>query len=280
MRLGRLPISLGMLGLYVVAATAGSAYAFRRFLHTSWTTACCAAVPGGLSAAIALSEGRGDERLVALMHITRVIMVVVAIPLIIRSTGEFAGGLGESAAWPLDRGPASAGGRGLLEVAGLAGLVSAIGIRLNFKAPAFLLIAVILSAIARLAGWTQGQLPDLPLNLAMLILGSAIGAGCGVMRGRGMLRLLAVGFGVMAGLLALAAGFAAALSATLGVPFHLTLLFFAPGGIAEMSLIAVALGIDPPLVVLHQTLRVLLILVVSPPLIAFVARFDRRDGEG
>lgn len=279
-RLGKLPVSLGMLGLYVVVITSGTVYALRKFLRTSWTTACCAALPGGLSAAIALSEGRGDDRLVALIHITRVASVVVAIPLIARASGDF-GGASDAAAvwfWHWDYVRELTAGRGLLEVVLLAGFVAAIGILLNFKAPAFLLIAVVLSAAVRLAGWTQGQLPDFPLALAMLILGTAIGSGCHVMRGGGVLRLFATGLSIMLGVLALTVLFAYAGSAAMGIPFHLALLFFAPGGIAEMSLIAVALGADPPLVVLHQTLRILMILIIGPQLIAFAERIDRSAG--
>ena len=276
-QLGALPLSLGMLLLYVTAATAGAAWAFRKWLKTSWATACCAAVPGGLSAAIALAEGRGDDRLVALVHILRVALVVITIPVIARSSGAFNGVLAEPAGgW--DYAAELTHWRGLAEVALIAGCVSVLGIRCTFKAPAFLLIAVILSAAARLAGVSEGQLPDLPLNIAMLVLGTAIGCGCYVMRGKGMLRLLLAGLSVMGGTIGLAVLFAYAAAAMMGIPFHLALLFFAPGGIAEMSLIAVALGADPPLVVLHQTLRILLILLVTPQVIAIIERKAKGGG--
>ena len=47
---------------------------------------------------------------------------------------------------------------------------------------------------------------------------------------------------------------------------------------AEISLIALALGADPPLVALHQTLRLLLILMAAPAIIAFASRYDGQPG--
>ena len=281
-RLGKLPISLGMLTVYVSAATAGAALVFRCFLKTSRTTACCASVPGGLSVAVAMAENRGDDRFIALMHMTRASLVVVAIPLLAQATGELAPAAdGENSGWWWDRDFAMAlsDWRGLSEVFLVTGLVAGAGVLLKMKAPAFLLCAAGVSASARIFGWTDGRPPDIPLNMAMVILGAAVGSGCHVMRGRGIVTLLAVGFLVVMGMLGLSVLFAQVGSDIMGMPFPLALLFFTPGGVAEISLIAVALGADPPLVALHQTLRLLLILVTAPMIIALASRFDGQPGQ-
>ena len=274
-RLGKLPISLGMLTVYVTLATAGAAFVFRKFLKTSRTTACCASVPGGLSVAVAMAENRGDDRFIALMHMTRASLVVVAIPLMAKATGQFDGADGaEAGFWSWDYGRELTDWRGLSEVALVTGLVAGLGVMLKLKAPAFLLLAAGLSAGARLFGWTDGRPPDFPLNMAMVVLGAAVGAGCHVMRGTGILFLLFTGVCVVGGMLGLSVFFAYAGSEAMDMPFYLALLFFTPGGVAEISLIAVALGADPPLVALHQTLRLLLILVGAPMVIALASRFD------
>ena len=281
-RLGKLPISLGLLTVYVTLATAGAAFVFRKFLKTSRTTACCASVPGGLSVAVAMAENRGDDRFIALMHMTRASLVVVAIPLMAKATGQFDGVDGAKAAgfWSWDYARELTDWRGLSEVTLVTGLVAGLGVMLKLKAPAFLLLAAGLSASARLFGWTEGRPPDFPLNMAMVVLGAAVGAGCHVMRGKGILLLLFTGVCVVSGMLCLSAFFAYTGAKAMDMPFYLALLFFTPGGVAEISLIAVALGADPPLVALHQTLRLMLILVAAPMVIALASRFDGQpDGK-
>ena len=273
-RLGKLPISLGMLAVYVTAATAGAAFVFRKFMKTSRTTACCASVPGGLSVAVAMAENRGDDRFIALMHMTRASLVVIAIPLMAQATGEFAAAEGDAGFWTWNYKRELTDWRGLSEVALITGLVAAAGVALKLKAPAFLLIAAGLSASARVFGWTEGRPPDFPLNLSMIVLGAAVGSGCHIMRGAGVVSVLLVGACVVGGMLGLSVLFAYTGAGIMDMPFYLALLFFTPGGVAEISLIAVALGADPPLVALHQTLRLLLILIAAPAVIAIASRFD------
>ena len=230
-RLGKLPISLGMLAVYVAAATAGAAFVFRRFLRTSRTTACCASMPGGLSVAVAMAENRGDDRFIALMHMTRASLVVVAIPLMAKASGQFDGAsAAEAGFWSWDYAREMTDWRGLSEVALVTGLVAGLGVLLKLKAPAFLLAAAGFAAAARIFGWTEGRPPDFPLNMAMVVLGAAVGSGCHVMRGAGILLLLFTGVCVVAGMLALSAFFAYAGAEALDMPFYLALLFFTPGG--------------------------------------------------
>ena len=275
-RMGKLPISLGLLTLYVSVATGAAALIFRHLMKTTRTTACCAAVPGGLSVAVAMAENRGDDRFIALMHMTRASLVVVAIPLLVKTTGGFDEALAEKGGglWGWDYKTELTNWRGLSEVALITGLVAGIGVMLKLKAPAFLLLAAGISATARILGWTEGRPPDFPLNGAMVVLGAAVGSGCHIMRGKGIFLILTVGVLVVMGMLGLSVLFATIGSSIMDMPFYLALLFFTPGGVAEISLIAVALGTDPPLVALHQTLRLLLILVAAPMIIALASRFD------
>ena len=275
-RMGKLPVSLGMLTLYVSVATLAAALIFRHLMKTSRTTACCAAVPGGLSVAVAMAENRGDDRFIALMHMTRASLVVVAIPMLVKVTGGFDEALAEKGAglWGWDYEAELTNWRGLSEVALVTGLVAGVGVLLKLKAPAFLLLAAGISATARILGWTEDRPPDFPLNGAMIVLGAAVGSGCHIMRGKGIFLILTVGVLVVMGMLGLSVLFATIGSSIMDMPFYLALLFFTPGGVAEISLIAVALGTDPPLVALHQTLRLMLILAVAPMVIALASRFD------
>ena len=59
-------------------------------------------------------------------------------------------------------------------------------------------------------------------------------------------------------------GFAFALTPLSGIPFPAIVLAFAPGGLAEMSLIALALGIETAFVATHHVARIAMIVIAAP----------------
>lgn len=65
-------------------------------------------------------------------------------------------------------------------------------------------------------------------------------------------------------MLGLSVGFSYLLSSLLGLEFLPVLLAFAPGGVAEMCLIALVLNIDPAFVALHHLVRITFILLAAP----------------
>ena len=260
-QLAAAPGSLALMAGYVLLATFLGAAAFRKFLRVNGETAFCSAMPGGLTVAIALSERRGDERVVALMQVLRVTMIVLLVPLAARATlsasGEGVGAAAEGAAWPVFL---------------TAGVVAGIGLALRAHAPMFLLVAAGLSGLAHFGGWTTGRPPEFPLNAALVVLGSAVGGGFRTFSGARFFPVLLAGFGVFAGMLALAAVFAALGAGLLDIPFWTMMLAFAPGGVAEVSLIAVALDLNPPFVALHQAARILVLIALAPLIVAFISR--------
>ena len=76
--------------------------------------------------------------------------------------------------------------------------------------------------------------------------------------------------------MALAVGFALLLHGATGLPIPTLVLAYAPGGLAEMSLIALALSLDAAFVATHHLVRVFLIVVLAP---AFF-RAGSRPGRG
>lgn len=56
------------------------------------------------------------------------------------------------------------------------------------------------------------------------------------------------------------------------------LLAFAPGGVAEMSLVALALGIDAAYVATHHVVRIFIIVVAAPLLFRLVRRPEDKRG--
>ena len=64
--------------------------------------------------------------------------------------------------------------------------------------------------------------------------------------------------------------FGAALHPLTGYSLTLLLLAFIPGGLTEMSLIALALGVDPAFVVTHHGVRVSLVVLIALPAFAWL----------
>ena len=56
------------------------------------------------------------------------------------------------------------------------------------------------------------------------------------------------------------------------MPFSVLLLAFSPGGVVEMSLISLAMGVDIAFVSTHHFLRIFLIILLAPMVFALVRR--------
>jgi uncharacterized membrane protein AbrB (regulator of aidB expression) len=66
--------------------------------------------------------------------------------------------------------------------------------------------------------------------------------------------------------------FALAINALTGQDFLVALLAYAPGGVAEMSLIALAIDANPGFVAIHHVARIIFVLLAVPVLTAWVGR--------
>lgn len=73
-------------------------------------------------------------------------------------------------------------------------------------------------------------------------------------------------------MLLLSAAFAFPLSILTGIPLMAMFLAFAPGGLSGIALIALALGINPAFVTVHNVVRVCVILVAGPLLFRLTDR--------
>ena len=128
------------------------------------------------------------------------------------------------------------------------------------------------STVVHLAGWIATEPPYLLLALAQLVIGSSVGARfSGTPLGL-VLRTLALGAGATLLMLLITFAFGGVLHALTGQSLALLLLAFIPGGFAEMSLIALGMGVDPAFVVTHHSLRVFLVVLIALPLFAWLQR--------
>lgn len=251
--------SLAALAAYVAVVTALVMLYYRRAAGWGPVTSYFAAAPGGLNEMILLSAANGgDDRTVSLVHALRILLTVFTVPLWYRLFEGYAGA-GTTAVGTL---------AGLtatdvlwLAVSGVAGFWLARALRVpaaRITGPMFL------AAALHLGGVTDVQPPGELVALAQVVVGSAIGCRfVGVGWGRiGSTALIAAGSAViMLGFSVLAA---VSLAPVTGVAATALLLALVPGGLAEMCLIAMALGTDVAFVSSHHVARIVMVVMAAP----------------
>lgn len=257
--------SLAALPLYVVLVGALIFLYLRRFSDFDPISAFFAATPGGLSEMIALSDQLGgDQRRVSLVHGARLLFIVSTIPFIAQVFGYQPPDQPSSLNLDFDPGDLA-----LLAALGACGYVVARRLRL----PAATFVGPLLgSAAAHIAGWIEVAPPYLLMALAQLVLGSAVGARFSGTPVALIGRTLLLGAGATVIMLLITLAFGGALSALTGHSLPLLLLAFIPGGFTEMSLIALAMGVDPAFVVTHHSVRVFLVVLIALPAFTWLKR--------
>ncbi len=258
--------SLAALPFYVVTVGALILLYLRRMSDFDRPTAFFAATPGGMSEMIALSDQLGgDQRRVSLVHGTRLLFIVFSIPFLARAFGS------DPAAAPrsLTTLDLDLTAFALLTLAGVLGWLFARRVRL----PAATFVGPLLGSTAvHLAGLIATEPPYLLLAIAQLVIGSSVGARfSGTPLGL-VLRALGLGAGATLLMLLVTFAFGGVLAELTGQSLALLLLAFIPGGFAEMSLIALGMGVDPAFVVTHHSLRVFLVVLIALPLYAWLER--------
>lgn len=261
-------LSLGGLALYATAAGGTAWLYFHRVCGYDRVTSYFAAMPGGLSEMILVgTEMGGDSRIISLSQSSRLLLVVLVLPFGFQFFLGYDPAAKPAAGLPL----AEVAWRDLavLAACGVAGFFGARAIRL----PAAAVVGpMILSAIVHLTGWSEARPPFELVAAAQVVVGSAIGcrfAGTSIYT---VLRTVGATLGSTGILLGVNVAFAAALYFTLGLPAKALILAYAPGGLAEMSLIAIAIGTDAAFVATHHIVRIFLIVVFAPLAFRLLAR--------
>jgi membrane AbrB-like protein len=267
--------SLLALLVYIPLAHFAGAQIYRRLGGLSPVTAYYAAVPGGLIEVIAMGEAAGaDPKPLVILQFLRLILCILLVPL---GFMLFTGGAVGSAAGVEMTG--AHGPMGLLDAAVLlaAGALGAIGgRRLGF--PAWVITGpLLLSAIAHLAGLTQAVPPGWLIGVTQLVMGVSLGSRFAGLSGRAFLRAAGLATANIAMTLTLALIAAVTLQGSVGERPEAVILAFAPGGVAEMSLVAVSLQISVVYVTAHHVARILLSVLVAR---AFAGRIGTEPKPG
>jgi len=201
----------------------------------------------------------GDDRRIVLTHASRILLTVLIVPVVFRFVSD------------IDMTDRSRFGVALSAVAwqdylilGACGLVG-YPIAKVLRIPAPMLVGPMLaSASLHLAGMTAATPPLLIVNCAQWIMGTIIGCRfVGVARSE-VFRTIALGMGSTVIILTATVFFALLVYEVGGVPFQSAVLAYSPGGLAEMSLVALALGVDVAFVATHHIVRIVYVVVAAP----------------
>lgn len=240
--------------LAFVAVTHAFGYAiFRRFGGYDRTTALFASMPGGLVEAIMLGEkAGGDVRLLTVHHFARIVLVVVTVPAIIYLwSGEVVGSAaGQSfASEGYDVSDLAA-----IAATALAGIVFGRLLRLPAS---HLMGPLVLSAILNGSGLMTLTSPGWLISLAQLVVGVGLGAQFSGLNRHMLMKGFGLGLVSVVAMLAIGAVFTLGLVMALPIDHQALFISFAPGGVTEMSLIALSLDTSPVVVATHHLFRII-----------------------
>jgi len=247
--------SFAALFLFVPIAHLLGFVVFQRIGKLDPTTAWFSSMPGGLIEAIAMGEENGaDVRMLNLLQFLRLIVCILVVP---------------TAFMLLEGGAVGSASGAQIEAAGTLGIVDglvlvaagALGLLLGRKVglPAALITGpILLSGAAHLAGLTDASPPGWMVSMTQLVVGLTLGirfAGLSKHEIGLGLKLTAMTVSIA---LTLAVIFGVILSNIVGERIEAVVLAFAPGGVVEMSLIAISLEISVIYVAIHHVARILL----------------------
>ncbi|MEO0487712.1 MAG: AbrB family transcriptional regulator [Pseudomonadota bacterium] len=247
---------LAVAGFVILAHLLGYAV-YRRLAGYDRVTALYGSMPGGLIEGVALGEkAGGDLVLLTVHHFARIVVVVFTVPLLFAIvSGDIVGSAGGATL-----AAAEAGAVDLALIAALSLLGLAAGLKVKLPA-GHLMGPLILAAIVHGLGWVTVESPFWLLALAQLMVGTALatqfaGATPGVLaRAFGYTALAVLGMFVIAG------AFAWGMTRATVMSFEAAFISFAPGGVAEMGLIALSLDASPVLVAAHHLVRIVLTVI-------------------
>ncbi|MEP0940871.1 MAG: AbrB family transcriptional regulator [Rhizobiaceae bacterium] len=259
-------ISISLMVPYV-AVSLGVGYLLYRFVGKyDHITAIFAAMPGGLVEAVILGEQAGaDVRILSLQHSARLVLVVIAIPLLFYFwSGQI---VGSAAGQSFASGPSGWVDVPLILV--LAGLGLLVGPLLHLPAPQ-LTGPLLLSAVAHVTGFATTSNPDWLLFLAQLVVGTGLATNFSGSTIGLMLRAFGLGLVAVCTMLIVSLGFAAGIGKLVPLDFDALFIGYAPAGVTEMNLIALSLGISPVVIASHHLFRLVLTSLIS----GFLARAE------
>ena len=223
---------------------------FRRLGHYDTVTAFFSATPGGLLESIESGKKYGgDVRIITIQHFLRILIVIIIVPIFFIIFFESP----KTTSSEISFRPAHDNNLEMLFLTTLVGLILAYKTALPAK---YFICPLIFSAILNSTGLVSFSSPNWLLCISQLVVGIALGArllGINLKILRKSLILSVMSAGIM---LIIVFIFSSLLVKILTIPQEILFIAFVPGGVTEMSLLAVVLSSDATFVTIHHIWRI------------------------
>lgn len=257
-RLPQMAASVLLVPFYVLLIGLVGVPFFRKVYKFDWPTSWYAAMPGGLQDMVIFGkEAGGDVRALSLIHATRVLIVITLAPVVL--TQGFSASLDNAIGQPA----ASIPLHELLIMAAAALIGWKLGERVGLFG-ASILGPMILTGVLSLTDIIHYRPPAEAILAAQFFIGMSLGAGYVGVTLAEFRRDVVAGVLFVLMLAVLAVIFTELAILVAGAPPVDALLAFAPGGQAEITVLAIVLGADLGYVVVHHLTRVFLVITGAP----------------
>jgi len=234
---------------------------FARLGGLTPATAYFAAMPGGFIEALDMGEKAGaDMPMLIMLQFLRLILCIVLIPIGFSLFEGHAVGSASGFSAAGAHSPLTAWDVAVMVALGAGGWF--VAHHLRFPA-AMLSGPLLLSGVAHAFGLTDAVPPVWAVLVTQWVMGTSLGVRLiGFTRGEAgkALGLSVLNVGLM---LLIAVGIALVAGDAVGEPVAAVILAFAPGGVSEMSLVALSLHLSAVYVTLHHLARIILAVLVA-----------------
>ena len=261
-RAAQWPLSIVCMSITVVIIVWACMLYYERLRKWDAATAYFASLPGALSMVILLAGPSGaDMRRVTISQCVRLFFLIAALPLVILFISP-----------STDVATATPVASSVFEIIVLVLASAVTGLLFErLRVPAGLILgSALASAALGLGGVIHGGAPVSILIPANVILGVMIALRFKGISLRELATVFGDGFAGFAIAMVIAVAGAAFTAFVAGLPFALTLLAFAPGGLEAMTIMAFALNLDPAYVAAHQVARYIGLVLLMPAVTSFV----------
>lgn len=257
---GALAGTMVFVPVFIALVSALGMVYYRRVAGFTREEAFFSALPGGLYVMTTYAEEAGvDIRRIALAHALRITAVVLVVPFIVGFFADMGTVTGAQAAGSITALPVRE--MLLLTAAGAVGWFAAALLRFP---GAQLVGPMVASAVIHATGLSAAKPPQELIVAAQLVLGAYIGARYVGERLATVRDAVVHAMGHVSLMLAVSALIALVLNWQFDLPVITGFLSFAPGGMSEIGLIALALGLDVGFIATIHVTRALTIASVAP----------------
>jgi len=258
LQLPQVAASLAIVPLYIALIGLIGVPFFKRVCGYDTATAYYAAMPGGLQDMVIFGQEAGaNPRILSLVHATRVLLIVTLAPVLLVSL------FGVTLSNPIGAPVSSLPWHELTLMGGAAIVGWKGGERLGLFG-ASILGPMLVAACFAIIGLIEHRPPKEAILAAQFFLGTALGVQYMGITLREFRKIIAAAVVFVVLVAVLAAGLALAIPHVVPMGQLEAFLAFAPGGQAEMTVLAIVAGADLGVVIAHHLVRIVVVITCAP----------------